>query len=263
MTERRQHINRLIGLGASLLVIVGVLGLFTLFGFLDRQHLSGMKVTVKHSPETHRLLDSATLYQAIADLYPMSMAGLSIDSVSLETIEDLYRSNPFVKECKAYIDKHYMLQIELEERHPLIRILSENGGNYYVDRDGRSMPVSGNYTPRTMLATGHIPLLPLNDHVDSNSIHKDIFQVALAVESDEFMSGFVNEIHVDKAGNILFYPLVGDFTIRLNNLDQLNHKFENLKIFLRDGLSRIGWDQYSELVIGYENQIIGKKIVNP
>ena len=77
------------------------------------------------------------------------------------------------------------------------------------------------------------------------------------------MAGYVSEIHVNEAGQIVFYPLVGDFTIRLNNTDQIENKFENLKIFLRDGLSRIGWDKYSELVIGYENQIIGKKIVNP
>ncbi len=263
MTDRRKHINRLIGLGVSLAVILSVVALFTSFGFLNRQHLSGVEITVKESGDSHRMLDSFELRQLLRTVYPDSIVGFPIDSMSLESVEDLYLSNPFVKECRAYIDKHYRLRIELVERLPLLRIYSENGGDYYIDQDGHSMPVSGHYTPRTMLATGNIPLLPLNHHVDSSQIHQDLFKVARAVEADEFMSGYVSEIHVNKSGQILFYPLVGDFTIRMNTLDDMPDKFENLKIFLRDGLSRVGWDKYSELVIGYENQIVGKKIVNP
>lgn len=263
MTDRKKHINRLIGFGASLLVILGVVGLFTTFGFLDRQYLSGVKITVQESAHSTGMLDSLELRYPLHSLYPDTIEGVLIDSISLKSIEAAYQANPFVKSCRAFIDKHYILQVELEERVPLLRIYSENGGDYYIDREGHSMPVSDHFTPRTMLATGHIPILPLNDHVDSSRLHRDLFQVARAVGSDEFMSGYINEIHVDQAGQIVFYPLVGDFTIRLNNLDQIENKFENLKIFLRDGLSRIGWDQYSELVIGYENQIVGKKIVNP
>ena len=263
MTERKKHINRLFGLGASLLVILGVIGLFTSFGFLKRQFLSGVNFTLLEVSPAHSLLDSLDVQYPFRKLYPDSLQGLILDSISLEAIETEYNNNPFVKECRAYIDKHYMLQVELVERIPLLRIYSYNGGDYYIDRDGISMPVSDHYTPRTMLATGKIPLLPLDNSVDSSQIHYDLFKTAKAIEEDEFMAGYVNEIHVNESGQIVLYPLVGDFTIRLNNTVQIEDKFENLKIFLRDGLSRIGWDKYSELVIGYENQIIGKKIVNP
>ncbi|HLU92762.1 MAG TPA: hypothetical protein VKZ54_01495 [Membranihabitans sp.] len=263
MTDRKKHINRLIGLGASLVVILGVIGLFTSFGFLNRQFLSGVNFTVVEISQDHSLLDSLDMQYSFRKLYPDSLQGLPLDSISLEAIEAEYNDNPFVKECRAYIDKHYVLQIELEERIPLFRIYSNNGGDYYIDRDGISMPVSDHYTPRVTLATGAIPLLPLDNSVDSSRIHQDLYRAVKAIEADEFMAGYVSEIHVNEAGQIVFYPLVGDFTIRLNNTDQIENKFENLKIFLRDGLSRIGWDKYSELVIGYENQIIGKKIVNP
>ena len=125
------------------------------------------------------------------------------------------------------------------------------------------MPVSDHFTPRTILATGNIPILPLEYHVDSILIHKRLFQLAEAINSDDFMSSFVNEIHVDEKGQFLLYPLIGQFTIRINKIEELDTKFDNLKIFLRDGLSRLGWDRYSEIVIDYNNQIIGKKIMNP
>lgn len=263
MTDRKKHINRLFGLGLSLIVILGVIGLFTSFGILDRPYLSDVKITVLDVSSEQSLLDSMDLRYTLSKVYPDTLQNIPVDSISLEAIEKQYNANPFVKECRTYIDKHQVLRIELVERLPLLRIYSENGGDYYIDQEGTSMPVSDHYSPRIILATGNIPILPLDESVDSNRLHRDLFQVAKAIVADEFMSGYVSEIHVDESDQIILYPLIGDFTIRLNDINNIENKFENLKIFLRDGLSRIGWDKYSELVIGYENQIIGKKIVNP
>ncbi|MBY5957544.1 hypothetical protein KUV50_05315 [Membranicola marinus] len=263
MTDRKKHINRLIGLAASVLVIAAVVGLYTSFGFLEKRNLSGVEFTVLDQSTENSLLDSVDVQYPLAELYSGGLQNIAVDSVSLADIEEKYRSNPFVKDCRTYIDKHSVLQIELVERIPQLRILSQNGGDYYIDRDGVAMPVSDHYTPRTMLATGAIPLLPLEENVDSSAVHKDLFRLAQAIESDPFMTSFVSEIHVNKKDEIHLYPLVGNFTIRLSKTNDLDKKFENLKIFLRDGLSRLGWNTYSELVIDYENQIIGKKIVNP
>lgn len=263
MTDRRKHINRLIGLGASILVISGVISLFTSFGFLEKNNLTGVEFTVRDLSSDNSLLDSADVQYPLADLYSGGLQNISVDSISLEGIEEKYMANPFVKDCRTYIDKHSILQIEIVERIPLFRILSQNGGDYYIDRDGVAMPVSDHFTPRTMLATGNIALLPLENNVDSSVLHRDLFLLAQAIEADPFMSSFVSEIHVNEKGQINLYPLVGNFTIRLSKTNDIDQKFENLKIFLRDGLSRLGWDKYSELVIDYDNQIIGKKIVNP
>lgn len=261
--NRKQHINRLIGLGASVLVIIGAISLFALFGFQDQPYLKDVKFNTLDMTSRESLLDSMEVRLPFEKLYPGDVKNLKIDSISLEAIEAEYDANPFVRECRTFIDKHQVLQIELVERIPLLRIRSQNGGDYYIDRLGTGMPVSDHFTPRILLATGHIPILPLNQSVDSSQIHSELFTVARAINQDEFMTGLVSEIQVDESGQILLHPLVGDFVIRLNNSKDIENKFENLKIFMRDGLSRLGWDKYSELVIGYKNQIIGKKIVNP
>jgi len=263
MTSRRKHISRLIGLGASIALVLTVISLFTSFGFLDKNYLSGVEFTVLDRTSESSLLDSVDLQYPLAELYPGGIREIAIDSISLQAIEAQYMANPFVRKCRTYIDKHHRLQIELSERIPLLRIYSLNGGDYYIDRSGVSMPVSDHFTPRTILATGHIPILPLDDSVDSSQVHQNLFYLAEAIEADSFMTGFISEIHVSKEGEFLLYPIVGDFKIRIIKAKDIEKKFENLKIFLREGLSRLGWDTYSELVIDYGNQIIGKKFVNP
>src|SRR5690625_3948452 len=126
-----------------------------------------------------------------------------------------------------------------------------------------AMPTSSHYTPRVMVATGNIPLLEFDQSVDSIAIHRKIFDLSMAIEKDDFMKSFVSEIHVDGKQNIFLNPLMGDYRIRINELDEIEEKFENLKLFLREGLSRTGWDAYTELIIDYNHQIIGKKIMNP
>src|SRR5690625_3825727 len=85
----------------------------------------------------------------------------------------------------------------------------------------------------------------------------------MAIEKDDFMKSFVSEIHVDGKQNIFLNPLMGDYRIRINELDEIEENSANLKLFLRVALRRTGWDAYTELMIDYNNHIIGNKILNP
>lgn len=263
MTDRRKHIARLAGLAASIALIILTIFLFTSFGFMESHQLRGVEFTVLDQNAGESLLDSADLQYPMSEIYPAGIAEINVDSISLERIEKQYMANPFVSHCRTYIDKRQILQVEIKERIPLVRIFSQNGGSYYIDREGVSMPVSVHYTPRTLVATGHLPILPLESSVDSMAVHRSLFDLAEAVMSDVFMSSFVSEIHVDSQHQFYLIPLVGDFRIRVNADNQIAEKFDNMKIFLKEGLGRLGWDKYSELVIDYDNQIIGKKIINP
>jgi len=263
MKNRRQHIMRLIGLAVSVGVVLGTLTLY--FSFIHDAHpvVEDVQASIIDVSDDVSMLDSAGLYRPLYKIYAEGVIGMSIDSIRLNHIETEYLDNPYVRSSRVYFDKNHVLKIELRQRIPAVRIMSNNGGDYYIDRDGEAMPTSSHYTPRVMVATGNIPLLEFDQSVDSIAIHRKIFDLSMAIEKDDFMKSFVSEIHVDGKQNIFLNPLMGDYRIRINELDEIEEKFENLKLFLREGLSRTGWDAYTELIIDYNHQIIGKKIMNP
>lgn len=263
MTQRRRHIIRLAGLGVSVLIVLGTVLLY--FSFIHDAHpvVEDSVIRVIGVEEEVSMLDSAGLYRPLKEIYPEGVTGLSMDSVRLHEIESSYQANPYIRSSRVYFDKKRVLKVDIRQRIPAIRIRSSNGGDYYIDREGISMPVSRHYTPRVIVATGNIPLLEHEKGVDSSAIHKKIFDLAAAIEKDEFMKSFISEINIDAKGRIYMHPLMGDYKIRVNDLNDIEDKFENLKLFLREGLSRTGWDAYTELIIDYNHQIIGKKILNP
>src|SRR5699024_4778714 len=195
MTKRKEHIIRLIGLGVSVLVVLGTLALY--FSFIHDSHplVEDSIISVVGVDEEVSMLDSAGLYRPLKEVYPEGIIGLPVDSIRLHEIELQYRKNPYVNSSRVYFDKKHVLKVDVRQRIPAIRIMSNNGGDYYIDREGVSMPTSQHYTPRVIVATGNIPLLEHEKGVDSSAIHQKIFELSEAIEKDDFMKVFISEIH--------------------------------------------------------------------
>lgn len=247
----------------SVVVVLLTGGLYYSFIYKYSPETAGVSFAINSGLSGGSMLDSAGLRKPLEKIYPDGVSGITIDSVRLTEIEAAYLENPYVKSGKVYFDKHRMLKIEVRQRVPVLRIIGDNGTDYYLDDEGSAMPVSEHYTPKVMVATGNIPTLAFDENVDSSAVHRKIFELAETIEQDEFMKSFISEIHVGPQQQIYMHPLVGQFRIRINDLSGLEDKLDNLKIFLKEGLSRTGWDVYKEIVIDYNNQIIGKKILNP
>lgn len=264
MTERKKHIMNLLVLLVSCLCIGGALILFASFGYNSDRIVADIQVEIEADvPGQKSLLDTTEVFRIIQGSFPDGLVGRSLKNTDLDVLEEQFEANPFIKEVQLYADKKNILQIHVAERKPLLRVFSLKGANYYIDFDGYPMPLSEHYSARVMTVTGHIPPLKEGEKVDSVKKVFDVFTIANALQSDTFMNGFINEIHVDHQGQILLVPLIGDFRIEISETKEIDEKIENLKIFLKEGLSRVGWDKYSKLSIDYKNQIVGKKSLNP
>ncbi|GAA5220933.1 cell division protein FtsQ/DivIB [Membranihabitans marinus] len=259
----KQHIKRLGYLLASCLFIIGVGILFASFGSRSDAKVSGIEMIFEEQKAAENLLDSADIVRSIHTIYPKGVVGLEAKDLKLDSMEVALRNNPFVDHVELYLDKNAKLRIEVQEKSPLLRVLSLKGDNLYIDRQGWAMPLSDHYTARVVVVTGHLPKIVKEVPVDSVAILNNIFEIAKAIDRDKFMSDFISEIHVDHQSKITLIPVVGDFVISVSDVANIDEKMDNLKIFLRDGLSRIGWDKYSELSIDYNHQIVGKKILKP
>ena len=55
------------------------------------------------------------------------------------------------------------------------------------------------------------------------------------------------------------YPRVGKQIIRMGRIEDIETKFENLKLFYDKVMPVVGWNKYYELNIAFTNQVIGKK----
>jgi cell division protein FtsQ len=72
----------------------------------------------------------------------------------------------------------------------------------------------------------------------------------------------VGQIHLEKNGDFVLVPLVGDQKIifgAAHSTQEVESKFDKLRIFYTEAIAYEGWSKYSEISLKYENQIVCKK----
>lgn len=142
-----------------------------------------------------------------------------------------------------------ILGVRIRHREPAVRIMS-SAGNYYLDKEGEQIPVSSNYTANVLVATGYF----------SEQFAKEkLLPFILFLEDNPFWKAQVEQVHVERDGNLLLTPLVGDHLIELGTLDNYPEKLRNMKAFYEQVMVRNNWDKYQTISVKYKNQVIAKK----
>jgi cell division protein FtsQ len=209
-------------------------------GFLDKEEI--YKCIEKHLSDTTRLKD-----------------------LDLSFIEDSLTQTPWVDEIDAFIDIEGNLIINIKESEPVLRIFSQSGSTFFLDKNGKILPVSRKYTPRLLVANGYIKASPIkgfrniNDTIYKNSNLKALLAVSKTIENYPFLKSLISEIYVNSNNEIDLTPMVGNQLIHLGDTTNLNHKLENLIFFYKKSLVYEGWDKYTTLDLKYRNQIVCTK----
>lgn len=192
--------------------------------------------------------------------YPL---GDSLSRVSPRGIEDLLKGSPFVKSAECYKTIGGHVCIKVSQLRPVVRIMAQNGDDYYIDDRGGIMPNSS-YTSDLIIATGFI---------SRPYARRYLCPLAKAIMSNDAWNNLIEQINVLPGGGIELVPRVGDQIVYVGNLpygrtaadrDKAISSFVSTKLtrldkFYRYGLSQAGWNKYSYIDLEFDNQIICKK----
>lgn len=194
--------------------------------------------------------------RSMLDESSLQLQGYPLAGINTRKLEELLEQNPYVKNAEASKDISGKLQITIDPREPLVRIMPEGRAGYYLDREGRIMPLSDRYTPMIILATGNIPR---SGEKEAGTKQEEIFRFAGMVSEHPFWKDQIVQIYVDRKGEYELIPRVGAHQILLGTMYNWKEKMENLELLYRQGLSRYGWNTYEKINLKYSNQVICTK----
>lgn len=232
--------------------------------FLARQHKAntfaeGVQVMVEPLPSGDKLISERDVRQALLQSFGNTLEGTELINLEVERMERVLEEDPFVQNADAYIDQNNQLHVRIEQREPVLRILDNNGGNYYLDAAGKKMPPSKNFAARVLVATGNVaPYTPEFRNKRKNTL-KDLFTLTETLLADEFLGAFIQQVHVNNAGEFILVPLVGDQKIMLGSTRRLEDKLRRLKIFYQQGIPYEGWRKYETINLKYSGQVVCKR----
>lgn len=219
----------------------------------------GVQVEVKPLPSGDKLISERDVRQALLQSFGNTLEGTELINLEVERMERVLEEDPFVQNADAYIDQNNQLHVRIAQREPVLRILDNNGGNYYLDAAGKKMPPSKNFAARVLVATGNVAPYTPEFREKRKSTLKDLFNLTQTLLADDFFGSFIQQVHINNAGEFILVPLVGDQKIVLGSARRLEDKLRRLKIFYQQGMPYEGWRKYETINLKYSGQVVCKR----
>ena len=216
------------------------IGIYLVFAFTklnkpDESNLICTKVNINIQDEmTNGFLDAKEIKKRLKakKIYPLEKP---LNKISTRHIEETLMQSPFVKSAECYKTQDGLVDINLTQRMPIVRIKSINNEDYYVDDHYQIMP-NTKYTSDMIIATGYI---------NKWYAQKYVSLLSKALMTNELWRNQIEQNAVEKREKDI--------------QDFVNRKMSRLENFYKYGLSKAGWNKYSYINLEFDNQIICKK----
>ncbi|MFV0540469.1 MAG: cell division protein FtsQ/DivIB [Aestuariibaculum sp.] len=170
------------------------------------------------------------------------------EALDLNDLEQALKSNPMIKTAEVYLAVNGELTAKVEQKTPIARV--NTNAFYYIDEDGKYMPLSSNFSARVPLVTGY---------VEKNNL-KNVYQVAKKIKADTFLNKHVIEINQSKDNGIGLKLRQCKFLVQLGDVKLLDKKINNLKAFYKKALKEKSLNQYSKVNLQFDNQVVCTKL---
>jgi cell division protein FtsQ len=224
----------------------------------------GIEINIKDSSDFHFV----TKRQLLNLVYGNTgrILGQPVKDVSVTEIESRINVLRELKEAEVYITIDGTMHVYVDQRDPVMRVMPDNGGDYFIDEEGVVVRNRNLYTPRLHIVGGNVNIssamlngVSVLDTSIKNSILKDIYYLVNYINDDNFWSAQIDQIYVDSNDEIDLIPRVGNQLVHLGTAENFEGKLRNLEAFYDKVLPEVGWNKYSLINLEFKDQIVCKK----
>jgi len=257
--QRQEVIRTLKFLGWIALVFLVIGLLVAAAKRKDVERTKAVTVRIKTLPNGENLITQGDVFELIDKSFGYSLEGLRHSEVNVERVERILKSYPFVLDAEAFINAENIVEIDIQQRIPVLRIVDKMGVSYYFDEEGRKLPLSRNYTARVLIATGNIPPFVPDFQEREDHTLQHIYELAQQIIANPFLWSMTEQIYVNNRNEFTLIPKLGKQKILLGKYEEIENKLENLEIFYKNAIATKGWRIYKTIDLRYDGQVVGVK----
>ncbi len=173
----------------------------------------------------------------------------SSDSLFLNKLEEKVKLNKMIRNAEIYETLDGKIGAVITQRTPVLRVV--NGlESYYLDEEGKVMPLSANYSARVPIISGEI-----------NRTH-DLIELADRIRKDAFLQKQVTGIEQFQKDSVDLFNLrtrIGDHVVVLGTILNFNEKKNKLKAFYQKALADHILEDFDTINLKFKNQVVCSK----
>jgi len=190
-------------------------------------------------------------YQTVNKLLIQNYEGLKNqpkESIFLDKLEETLLSNEMIENAEVFMNVNGELGAVIKQKTPIARV-NQNGSAYYIDSNGKKMPLSLSYSARVLIVEG----------VANNTISEELFKLVELVYEDEFLKKQIVGVEQISTREFILKTRVGNQTVELGSLNQLDQKIKKLKVFYQKAINDKTLENYKTINLEYNNQVVCTK----
>lgn len=171
------------------------------------------------------------------------------ETLVLKEMEKRLRENPMVRNAQVFVTIEGILGAKIEQRSPIARVTPPYmDPDYYLDADGKKMPLSSVYSARVPIVTGI-----------SESDFEEITPLLLKIREDEFMQRHVVGLNKRNDGEIELELRKSNLNVHFGKPVNIAKKFQNFKAFYKKTKQDSTLFGYEKINLKFESQVIATK----
>jgi cell division protein FtsQ len=174
------------------------------------------------------------------------VTSINKETLVLNEMEQRLLENPMIRDAQVFVTVNGTLRARIEQRTPIGRIVGAQ--DYYLDEDGKKMPLSTVYSARVPLINGA-----------SNIDLKKVADLLLKINEDVFMRESLVGLDVNKDGSIEMQMRKQNFKVLFGKPQAIAKKFQNYKAFYQKTKQDSTLKDYRLVNLQYESQVIATK----
>ncbi|MCU0418137.1 MAG: cell division protein FtsQ/DivIB [Cyclobacteriaceae bacterium] len=242
-------------------VVSALLALSLLIAFSERKQggtvCQDVLVELDNVHENH-FLDEADILRLI-ERSGQAIKGVGLHRIDLKALEAKIMYDKHILDAELYGDLKGNLVVQVELRRPMARIIQEDAPDAYIAEDGTVMGVSEKYTSRVVLVSGpFVKRLLQAEDLTRLDEGQQLLAMIRYINEDRFWKAQIAQLDIDAKGRVTLYPQVTGQKVEFGTPDNMEEKFDKLRVFYKEILPQRGWTRYDRVNLEYEGQVIAE-----
>ena len=169
------------------------------------------------------------------------------EQLDLDVLEERLRANEMIQDAEVYLSVNGTLGAKIKQRTPIARIATKD--SYYVDSEGKAMPLS-------TVSAARVPFVEGN--VDKKEL-KNIYVLANYIAADDFLKKNVITIIQNQNNTFDLKLRANDFVVQFGDIKNIEKKVNNLKAFFKKATKDKTLNDYAKVDLKFTNQVVCTK----
>ncbi len=175
-------------------------------------------------------------------------SSIAKDKLDLNKLEQVLDAQEMIEKADVFVSIDGVLKAVVKQKTPIARVFND-GGSFYIDSEGNTMPLSTNFAARVPLVSGEI----------NKKNNKDLFKLFKIIYDDAFLRKNIIGIQIMPNGSLLMLNRNYNYQIDFGSLINIEHKFKNYKAFFQKVSLDSSLYKYKKIDLRFTEQVVCTK----